>query len=125
MGSSSPIPYPITQVLLSCERQFDCSFGDRQLGYINTFQDVLNFINSPRKPAPRTVFPNIERIQSLPVNLSVQAVSVQPSTKKRVRLPFQNYDSPEHSTFLNKQQKEARKRKRRHLTAITKPLKRP
>ena len=110
----------LQQVLLSCEREFNCRFGDRQLGSIRTFQDVLHLINHPQKPAPRTVFPKIEQTESLPANLSVQAVSVQPSSKKRVRLPFQNYDSSEHATFLNKQRKEARKRKRRHLTAITK-----
>ena len=107
-------------MLLSCERRFNISFSDRQLGSIRTFQDVVRLINRPRKPAPQTVFPKIEQMQSLPANLSVHAASTLPSAKKQVRQPFQNYDSPEHSKFLNKQQKETKKRKRRHLTAIVK-----
>ena len=108
------------QVLLSCENKFDCNFSDRRLGSIRTFQDVLRTLNRPKRYIPQTVFPKIERIESLPPNLSVQSASVVPSSRKRARQPFQNYDSPEHANFLNKQQKEARKRKRRHLTAITK-----
>ena len=105
---------------MSCEEQFGYNFNDRQLGSIKTFQDVLRLMDRPRKPVSRTVFPKIEHTESLPDNLSVQSASVQSVARKKVRLPFQNYDSPQHSMFLNKQQKEARKRKRRHLTAITK-----
>ena len=108
------------QVLLSCEKQFNVSFSDRQLGSIRTPQDVLRLISQPREPAPQTVFPKIERMESFPPNLSVYAASAQSSTKKRVRQPFQNYDSPEHAMFLNKQEKEARKKKRRHLTIVEK-----
>jgi hypothetical protein len=108
------------QVLLSCERQFNVSFNDRQLGSIRTPQDVLRLMSQSREPAPQTVFPKIERMESLPPNLSVYAASTQSSAKKQVRQPFQNYDSPEHATFLNKQKKEARKKKRRHLTVIEK-----
>ena len=108
------------QVLLSCEKQFNISFSDRQLGSIRTPQDVLHLIGQPRESAPQTVFPKVERMESLPPNLSVHAASVQSSAKKRTRQPFQNYDSPEHATFLNKQEKEARKKKRRHLTVIEK-----
>ena len=107
------------QVLLSCEKQFNISFSDRQLGSIRTPQDVLRLISQPREPAPQTVFPKIEQMESLPPNLSVYAASTQSSTKKRVRQPFQNYDCPEHAMFLNKQKKEAKK-KRRHLTVIEK-----
>ena len=108
------------QVLLSCEKQFNISFSDRQLGSIRTPQDVLRLIGQPREPAPQTVFPKIEQMESLPPNLSIYAASTQSSTKKRVRQPFQNYDAPEHATFLNKQEKEARKKKRRHLTVVEK-----
>ena len=105
---------------MSCEKQFNVSFSDKQLGSIRTPQDVLHLVNQPIKPAPRTVFPKIERMESLPANLSVYSASTQSSAKKLVRQPFQNYDSPEHATFLNKQKKEAKKKKRRHLTAIEK-----
>lgn len=109
-------------MLLSCEKAFNRSISDGQLGSIVTVNDVIKIFESPQQlPSnPRTPFPTVDTIRAqdeLPHNLSFPEVTEQSSVPKRTRIPFQNFDSPEHANFLSKQQKEARKKKRRHLTS--------
>ena len=108
------------QVLLSCEKAFSRTIPDNQLGLMITVNDVIQFFESPQQSSgnPRSLFPSLDVIRSqgeLPQNLSFPEVAA--SVQKRTRKPFQNFDSPEHAKFLTKQQREARKKKRRHLTA--------
>ncbi len=110
-------------MLLSCEKAFNRSVPDDQLGSIITVNDVIKFFESPQQPPsnPNAPFPNVDAIRAqdeLPQNLSFPEMAEHSPVPKRTRIPFQNFDSPKHANFLNKQEREAIKKKRRHLTAL-------
>ena len=123
MQSTISLLIATIQILLDCEKAFKRAIPDNKLGSILTVSDIVKFY---KKPPPNTdpyaVFPQVDKTRSagqIPPNLSFPKVTSEPSpTPKRTRVPFQNYNSLEHSRFLNKQQKETRKKKRRHLTAL-------
>ena len=108
------------QILSSFESTFCCSIPNQDLASINTFTDLLQILEdiSQQEEAPK-LFPNIKDDGTLPPNLSIQFINTAPKVKPN-RRPFQNYDArrPEHAQFLSKAEKEKRKQKRRHLTAL-------
>lgn len=98
-----------TQILLSCEAQFDHSFPSSILGSLYTMGDVLKHLESrPPSPEPTSLFPNIDK-ENLPPNLSIQTRTVPKKAQRRV--PFQNYSRPESAEFPTKKQKDARARR--------------